>query len=190
MSKNKKNTQDLFDALENATTELIDLISAADSVKINSIPFRNSWTAAQLAAHVTKSNNAIIQAMGMEGEKAKRNSGERIRELKSIFLNYETRFQSPDFIMPTQQIYEKKIIVTDLKKSIERFKTIARKTDLTEIIGLPSFGEITKLELAWFVLYHTQRHIYQLTKILASLANNKNFTEDNSKRPVDKSTNF
>ena len=185
MSKTKQNTPSLFDALENATTELIDLISSTDSVKINSIPFRNSWTAAQLAAHVTKSNNAIIQAMGMEGEKAKRNSGERIQELKSIFLNYETRFQSPDFIMPTQQIYEKNGLVADLNTSIEGFKTTMRGVDFVEIISLPAFGEITKLELAWFVLYHTQRHLHQLKKILIGLATNKK-----SKMPVSKTKNL
>lgn len=190
MSKTKQNTYDLFDVLENATTELIDLISATDSVKINSIPFKNSWTAAQLGAHVMKSNKAIIQAMDMKGEKSKRNSDERIPELKSIFLNYETRFQSPDFIMPTQQIYEKKILVTELKTSIERFKNTIRKVDFNEIISLPAFGEITKLELAWFVLYHTQRHIHQLKEIFDSLAINKNSIKDQSKRPVDKSRNF
>jgi len=35
---------------------------------------------------------------------------------------------------------------------------------LAEIIALPIFGEVTKLELLYFVLYHTQRHIHQLKK--------------------------
>ena len=37
--------------------------------------------------------------------------------------------------------------------------------------NLPVFGEITKLELLHFVLYHTQRHIHQLKKILAAISN-------------------
>ncbi len=111
--------------------------------------------------------------MGMEGKKAQRDAGERIAELKSMFLNYKIKFQSPDFIMPTAQNYEKNLLVADLKTSIERFKTAARRVDLFEIINLPDFGEITKLELAWFVLYHTQRHIHQLKKIVISLENNK-----------------
>ncbi len=173
MSRIKQNTLHLFDSIKNTTTELIDLINSADSVKINSVPFRDSWTAAQLAAHVTKSNKAIVQAMGMEGKKAQRDADERIEELKSMFLNYKIKFQSPDFIMPTAQNYEKNLLVADLKTSIERFKTAARSVDLSEIINLPAFGEITKLELAWFVLYHTQRHIHQLKKIFISMENNK-----------------
>ncbi len=172
MSKIKQNTQHLFESLDKTTAELIELISFADAVKINSIPFRDSWTAAQLAAHVTKSNKAIIQAMGMDGKKTQRDPGERIPELKSMFLNFKIKFQSPDFILPDQRTYEKDMLVADLKTSIERFKTTAREIDFTEIINLPSFGEITKLELAWFVLYHTQRHIHQLKKIFIAIESN------------------
>ncbi len=173
MPNNKLNTQDLFVSLGNTITELVELISSADSTKINAIPFNDSWTAAQLASHITKSNKAITQAMNMEGKKTGRDPGERIQELKNMFLNYETKFQSPDFIMPTKDIYEKKILVDDLKNSIKQFKDAGWSIDLSEIISLPSFGEITKLELAWFVLYHTQRHIHQLKNIFASLENNK-----------------
>ncbi len=179
MPNNKQNTEDLFVSLANTTKELVKLISSADSTKINTIlsdsyRIRNSWTAAQVASHVTKSNKAIVQAMNMAGKKTGRNPGDRIQELKGMFLDYETKFRSPDFIMPTKDIYKKELLVTDLKDSIRKFKDAASVVDLTEIISLPSFGEITKLELAWFVLFHTQRHIQQLKKIFASLENKKN----------------
>ena len=178
MSKTNQNTQYLFNSLHNTSAELIKLISSADSREINSVPFKNSWTAAQLGAHIIKSNKAIIQAMDMQGKTAQRDPGERKGELKSMFLDYKIKFQSPDFITPGQQIYEKSTLIADLKKSIKQLKLIIPKTDITEIISLPSFGEITKLELAWSVLYHTKRHIHQLKKIFASLSKNESFTED------------
>ncbi len=169
MSKTTLNTNSLFDSLRYTTTELIELISSFDAVKINSIPFRNSWTAAQEADHITKSNKAITQAMGMEGRKAPRHPGERIEELKNMFLNYKTKFQAPDFIVPSKQIYRKENLIAELQLSIEWLRTSTREAALTEIINLPTFGAITKLELAWFVLYHTQRHSHQLKKIFISL---------------------
>ncbi|MEO6637461.1 MAG: DinB family protein [Ginsengibacter sp.] len=182
MQNNSLNTESLFESLQYTTKEFLKLVSSFDVVKINSIPFINSWTAAQLADHVTKSNKAIIQAMGMQGTKAQRNAGERIQELKDIFLNYQIKFQSPGFIKPTQQIYVKKILVDDLQTSIERFKVAAGNADFMEIISLPAFGTITKLELAWFVLYHTQRHLHQLKKIFISLENKHHFSKKTSRK--------
>ena len=37
--------------------------------------------------------------------------------------------------------------------------------NLSEMISHSLFGEVTKLELLHFVVYHTQRHIHQLKKI-------------------------
>ena len=48
-------TTGLFAALDNAADELVQLTSSVDARKINLIPFKNSWTAAQLIVHVTKS---------------------------------------------------------------------------------------------------------------------------------------
>ncbi len=186
MSKITRGTENLFESLKGIATELIELISSFDTITINSVPFRNSWTAAQLADHVTKSNKAIIQAMCMEGKIAQRDAGERIEELKKMFLNYQTKFQAPGFLIPTQQVYEKKILIADLQTSIERLEASAREADFTEIINLPAFGAITKLELVCFVLYHTQRHIHQLRKIFISLENKKDITKQKLKKSLDK----
>jgi hypothetical protein len=105
----------------------------------------------------------------MEGKPAEREPGERVQELKKIFLDLSTKFQSPEFILPTQDTYEKDTLVAKFKRSIERLKAAAATVNLSEIINLPIFGEITKLELLHFVLYHTQRHNHQLKNIVGIL---------------------
>ena len=60
----------------------------------------------------------------------------------------------------------RKILISKLNRSVERLKEAASKVNLTDIINLPAFGEITKLELLHFVLYHTQRHTHQLKNII------------------------
>ncbi|MEP6596295.1 MAG: DinB family protein [Ginsengibacter sp.] len=158
-------TKELFTSLDSTSSELLELISSADSTTLDTVPFKDSWTAAQLASHVTKSNNAITQALNMVGKTAERNPDDRAEELKEMFLNFNTKFKSPDFILPTQDTYNKDMLFKDLEKSIVQLKEIGNKINLGEIISLPAFGEITKLELLHFVLYHTKRHIHQLKKI-------------------------
>ena len=173
MIKDKLNTFKLFTSLEHTSSELVLLISSADSSTINTIPFKDSWTAAQIAAHILKSNKAIAQSLYMEGKNAERGPGERTAELKKMFLNFTVKFQSPAFILPTRDIYQKDILIEDLKKSIEQLMEAGNTVNLSEIISLPAFDEITKYELLHFVLYHTQRHNHQLKNIFENI-NKKN----------------
>ncbi len=171
MLKEKINAKELFTSYDEAARELIQLVTAFGENEINTIPFKNSWTAAQVAEHITKSNTSITHALHLEGKTAERNPAERVQELKETFLDFNNKFKSPEFILPTQDIYQKEKVIQDLKKSITKFKEAANNTDLFQIINVPAFGEITKLEIFHFVLYHTQRHMRQLKDIFKDLKN-------------------
>ena len=178
MATSTLHTKEFFESLDEVSSELVYLVSSADSITINIVPpdsygISNSWTAAQLISHVTKSNNAIRQALNMEGKTAGRNADERVPELKKMFLDFTVKFNSPEFIRPGLHDYEKATLVSDLRKSIEQLTELRSKVNLSEIISLPAFGEITKLELLHFVLYHTQRHIRQLRNIFHMIDNYK-----------------
>jgi hypothetical protein len=162
-------TTELFASLDETTSEFLKLVSSTDEKIINTIPFKDSWTIAQVAIHVTKSNKAIVQGLNMEGKSAERDPEAGVPNLKKIFLDFDAKFQSPEFIVPEKGIYDKANVIAALKKSIEHLQELRNKINLTEIISLPIFGEITKLELLHFVLYHTTRHIHQLKKIIKEI---------------------
>jgi DinB superfamily len=169
----KLNTQELFTSLDEIWTAFLNLVSSVDEQDINIVPFEDSWTVAQLATHVIKSNKAIVQALEMEGKPCNRNADERTGELKKIFLDFTVKFQSPEFIVPEKKEYKKNAVVAQLENSIGQLKQLQTKANLSEIITLPAFGELTKFEILYFVLVHTQRHFRQLKNIL-SIINKKN----------------
>ncbi|MEP6467411.1 MAG: DinB family protein [Parafilimonas sp.] len=161
-------TDQLFASLDETTSELIQLATSISETLLNTVPFAGSWTAAQLIIHVTKSNKAIAQGLNIEGKQANRNPEDGVPHIKKMFLDFEAKYQSPAFIVPEEGNYNKDEIIDALKKSVQRLQQLRTETNLTELINLPAFGEITKLELLHFVLYHTQRHIYQLKNIITS----------------------
>jgi len=162
---------ELFTALDEAVLQMQDLIAALDGDKINSIPYKDSWTAGQLVQHVKKSISGMAKAMAMETKPAGRDVAERIPELQKIFLDFSSKMQSPEFIIPEPGPYQKQSSIDELKNSLQQFKAAAGNTDLDGLAeGLP-FGPITKLEMLHFVLYHTQRHLNQLKKISGALGN-------------------
>lgn len=152
-----------------AIVEITGLMSAVNEEKVNTVPYPGSWTAPQLLRHVTKSINGMTQAMYMDAKPAKRDPGKRIEELKTIFLDFSKKLTQPDFIIPEERIYEKQPAIDELNKSFNQFQEIAGKANLNELVENLPFGPVTKLEIACFVLYHTQRHLHQMKKICVAL---------------------
>ena len=160
---------EIFIATGDAVSQLIDLMLSVDENKINTIPYEGSWTAPQLLRHVTKSINGMAKAMHMDAKPAERDPGERIEELKKIFLDFSKKLKSPEFIVPEEGIYERQPAIDKLKKSFNQFKENANSANLNDLVeGLP-LGPITKLEIIHFVLFHTQRHLHQMKKICEAL---------------------
>jgi hypothetical protein len=85
--------------------------------------------------------------------------------LKAIFLNFETKLQAPDIILPGRGTYQKDILLARLEHSIHSIQRTARDKEVTETVTHPILGPGTRLEMLYFVWYHTQRHIYQLKNI-------------------------
>jgi hypothetical protein len=86
------NTQELFTSLNEIWSEFLNLVFSVDEQDINIVPFEDSWTVAQLATHVTKSNKAIVQALQMEGKPCSRNADERTKNIKKkrLFSSLKT----------------------------------------------------------------------------------------------------
>jgi hypothetical protein len=94
-----------------------------------------------------------------------------VDQLKKIFLDFSKKLTQPDFIVPEDRIYEKESAVEELNTSFSRFKESTVGANLDDLIeGLP-IGPVTKLEIIHFVLYHTQRHLYQMKRICEALRN-------------------
>ena len=144
------------------------VISMADD-QINKIPFKGSWTAGQLICHIIKSVTGMAAAIGKPGTPATRDVTKKVIGLKQTFLDFTITLQAPEFIVPETKNYEKDNLVKDLQNCLKQLKEAVSAADMSEIVaGLP-LGEVTKLEILHFVLYHSQRHLFQMKKITDSL---------------------
>lgn len=160
---------EIITAIGDAVLQFTDLMSSVENDKINMVPYEGSWTAPQLLRHVSKSISGMAKAMHLDAKPTERNPGERIEELKTVFLDLSKKLKSPEFIIPEEGTYEKQFTIDDLNKSFNQFKDNANNVNLNEQVeGLP-LGPITKLEIMHFTLFHTQRHLHQMEKICNAL---------------------
>ena len=160
---------EIITAINDAVSELIDLMSSVENDKINMVPYEGSWTASQLLRHVTKSISGMAKAMDMDAKQTDRNPGERIEQLKTVFLDFSKKMKSPEFITPEEGTYEKQPTIDELNKSFNHLKENTNKANLNELVeGLP-LGPVTRLEIIHFTLFHTQRHLHQMKNICNAL---------------------
>jgi hypothetical protein len=157
--------EEILIAIGEAVSDMGGLMSSLDESQVNTVPYEDSWTAGQLFNHVTKSINGIPGAMLKEAAPAERDPGEKIAMFKKTFLDFSTKMKAPDVVVPDNGPFQKQECIQALIASFEKMKEPTKKANLNELLlGLP-MGDVTKLELLHFVLYHTQRHLHQLKKI-------------------------
>lgn len=163
--------QQLVTAINDAANQYINLLQGLTEAEVNHVPFEGSWTVGQLFEHVIKATISIPKALDAASEQVDRNPEEKIEGLRKTFLDFTTKMKSPAFIEPSEGTHEKQASIDQLRSAFEQLETSATKADLTQVVKNSPFGDISKLEMLHFVLFHTQRHLHQLENIVAAVKN-------------------
>ena len=162
-------TPALLGAIANAGAAMRNQIALLDEAMLNSVPYAGSWTAGELANHVSKATAGLARALHAEGAPSDRAPDERIAVLKQVMGDFETKMQSPEFILPDAGPFKKERSIAELEAAFAAVETAGADADLTQLVsGLP-MGPVSKLELLHFVLYHTGRHGQQMQRIVDKL---------------------
>ena len=92
--------ESLLQELHTNTHDLLAILSRFSNEDFNKIPFAESWTAGQVAQHLYKAESGVPSLFQMELAGTERAIDEKMPVIRSIFLNFDTKMQSPDFILP------------------------------------------------------------------------------------------
>jgi len=145
-----------------------DLISSFSKEEINIVPFEGSWTAGQTVQHIILAYSGLTMLFAGKTEKTTRKPDENVKGLDAIFLDYTTKYQSPENIKPPAIEYEKGTLLASVKKIQNDLFEAAETYDLTLTCmdaKIPGFEHFTIYEWLHFAIVHTQRHTRQLQSI-------------------------
>lgn len=151
---------------------LINVLNGFDNQNINQVPFESSWTGGQVAEHVLRSASGVLAALEGDAKPADRDPEQNVAQLRELFLNFEIKMQSPDFIIPSDEPKDKDFLIKTLGRVFEGIEKSAANDDLTLIcttFEMPVMGCLSRSEFINFTAVHTQRHIRQLGNILDHL---------------------
>ncbi|AYD46509.1 DinB family protein [Arachidicoccus soli] len=152
----------------------IQKLRSVDEAVFNTIPFKNSWTVGQVAEHVLKFQSGVVRAFSNKKAAPNRAFDQYASIIKNMFLDFDTKMKSPEFVWPGNELIDKHSLNNKLENIAQKILNLIENEDLKLLCKgfmFPSIGELTGFELINFVIYHTQRHIAQLENIIAHLKN-------------------
>lgn len=171
-NRNPKNKhtmpQQIINELETALDETVNLLSSFSEKELNTVPFKGSWTAAQVGRHLFKSEDGIDKLFAAPTKPVNRPPDANAGELKKTFLDFNTKMKSPDFIVPEDIAFDKDELVESLANAKEKVLESVKENNLAYSAELPEDHPLagsTKLEIVHFITYHTIRHNHQIKKI-------------------------
>jgi hypothetical protein len=161
--------------IDKTINDFIQLLASVDEKKLNIVPFKDSWTAGQLAQHVLLSVSGFTELVYGPVKETERAPDLGIETIRRIFLDFTIKLKSPDFILPPVMDYRKAEQMAILEQKKILLIQASETMDLTKTctgFELPKMGLLTRLEALYFIMCHTQRHTHQLRNICQQL--NKN----------------
>ncbi len=161
-----KTKQTALREFETTFHSLLQILAAFNQQQLNTVPFEGSWTAGQVGRHLLK--GAIADTLTGPSKPTMRQPDEKIPVIESIFLDFSTKMQSPDFVKPEDMVYDKERLIHDLSQVVARTEAAIQVQDLSLTYPdfvIPGMGELTRLEWVHFGVCHAQRHIRQLKNI-------------------------
>lgn len=168
---NNENLQ-VIEEFQKTISEFLQMISDTGDDIFNVKPSEKSWSVGQIADHANKTLSIVVKVLRAEGNIAERDPRALEPLLQSVFLNFETKYERPDYLIPGDEI-DKAILSDHIKANIEKIKNLGTEQDLKIIpagFTLPGMQEMTKLEWIYFAKYHTQRHMHQIQRTLKLVA--------------------
>ncbi|MGN6165462.1 MAG: DinB family protein [Flavisolibacter sp.] len=165
--------EDFIKEFDETTKDLLDTIASFSQEEFNTIPFEGSWTAAQVTEHLLKSESRMpVLFKSKSRSTTEREPDEKTAMIKSIFLDFNSKLQSPEIILPSNELKQKEDLFNALKTTKAAIRAVIETVDLSRTFTdfpFPQLGEFTGWEWICFLTCHAKRHTRQMKNIKAVL---------------------
>lgn len=161
--------KELVAELEETTIELLAALSLFTQDEFDKIPFEGSWSAGQVAEHLFKSESNIPKVLNGNSKNTERNPKEHVAMIRKVFLDYTTKLQSPEFLLPSSEPKNKEVFIQGFEQTRKQLRNLTETKNLDQTFtdfSFPTVGELTGWEWICFAVCHSKRHIRQM-KIIA-----------------------
>ena len=168
--------QQLNTDLDNNTNLLLDILDTVPAAKLQLKNPRTEWSIMECAEHILISEQAVAKALqGPSHPIEDRAPDSKLEELNKNFLEFDQRLRVSSDPETLDGGYDNiKSFSQAFRQNRELIKEALQQAPLEwlcEKLEHAKFGYLTRLEWAYYLIYHTERHLQQINRIEASLEN-------------------
>lgn len=162
------NQQEILSQIQPTFLKLREIIDASSDF-FNRPPSYGGWTPGQCTRHIQMSIGGIAVLLDGQSDQKRLPANEKVPLIISIFLNFDKKFNAPEFIVPENKEFDPGRFRDFFQQMEKDLLATLNGLDLEYLVKgfeVPGMGPMTRLELLAFALFHTQRHIRQIEKML------------------------
>jgi hypothetical protein len=167
------NKQTLAAQAKQSGAAILNALGSFTDEQFNLQPAFGGWTAGQVAEHLLLSAGVVETIAGRTTPTTNRQPDIHLALIAGVFLDFNTKLQSPDFTIPSDGYHDKQEYLHKTKIVWDKIGEGIRLLDLSVTcldFEFPTIGPLTRQEWLWFYVWHTQRHLHQLKNIQAAVA--------------------
>ncbi|WP_229240421.1 DinB family protein [Dyadobacter sp. SG02] len=164
----------LLQELDQTEQDFYTTLASLTPEQVNTVPFEGSWTAGQVTEHILMAESGIPETVLGSTEETERPVSQYVPVIESIFLDFTAKYQSPEFIIPSDGPHDQHQLLEAFKAERAAIRDIAANEDLTLTctdFEFPQIANLTRWEWLQFVLCHSKRHTRQLQNISEKVSN-------------------
>lgn len=158
----------LMEDLRKSTRELTEALRLFSQEQLNQVPFPGSWTPGQVGQHLLKSETGVTELLRGNTQRAIRQPDAHHENIRSLFLDFSTKMEAPEFIIPDNHPKNREQLIRSLEENRENVLQAAAEQDLDLLLtdfDMPDWGPLSGQEWLTFMTVHSRRHTHQLHKI-------------------------
>jgi len=159
--------------LKQANQRLFNAFERIDPNLFNLKPNEESWSVSNIGEHLilleSLVNKIVIKATRPT---TKRKPCEKVKYIRSTFWDLDKKLTAMGPIVPTGQFTEKDKIIQKIKENRLFLMDFISRNDLSltcEAYEHHLFGTLTRAEWIYYTIYHGERHLKQINRILQRL---------------------
>jgi uncharacterized damage-inducible protein DinB len=125
------------------------------------------WSAGQIVAHLLKLEGFIWQVLDGDARAADKHYDEQVSIIKTVYENHDRKLTASEPLQPdlTIEHWDKKNLLlklTDLREKIKHVLETKPANEVCTSFRHHFFGEMTRYEWGYFIIYHCERHMAQI----------------------------
>lgn len=160
--------EEIIEQLQEATQAFVSTVNNFPIDHFNDRMKENKWSAGEITEHVVKTDQAILQVLQGNTEPSSRPTREKVARIREVFGNHDQGYKAGKFIFPSEAPKDRGALAIQFQSVRQQLMDLSgtlERSVLCKNFEHRAFGFLTPEEWLFFVIFHGDRHLYQILQL-------------------------